>query len=168
MSQEAGGHRVQRIPPTERRGRVHTSSIKVAVYDPDITIDPRLTKLQESDFEVEWFSGTGKGGQHRNKHENSCRLIHIPTGIVQTSQTRSRQNSLNEAKKALLEKLDEMKRTATGSVLSEIRTSQMGSGERGDKIRTIRFQDNIVVNNLNGKKMTTDAYIKGNIDKIWD
>src|SRR3569833_578739 len=74
MDGEAGGHRVQRIPPTERRGRVHSSTITVAVLDPGASPEaPPL--LRDADLKVEWFGGTvGAGGQHRNKHENACRL----------------------------------------------------------------------------------------------
>ena len=80
---ESGGHRIQRVPPTERKGRVHTSTVTVAVMDP-ITVQAAIRS--ESEFVVEWFSGTGAGGQHKNKHMNSCRLTHKATSIIQLGQ----------------------------------------------------------------------------------
>ena len=96
LDNEAGGHRIQRVPPTERKGRVHTSSVTVAVIDPSISTDTSYTQIDDSDFSVEWFSGTGKGGQHRNKKKNSCKMTHIPTGIMETRQGRKRESNLRK------------------------------------------------------------------------
>ncbi len=82
---EAGGHRVQRVPLTERNGRVHSSTVTVSVL-PD-TVQGGPAPLSEDDLQVEWYSGSGAGGQHRNKHQNSVQLRHLPTGIVLTSST---------------------------------------------------------------------------------
>ena len=97
LDNEPGGHRIQRVPPTERKGRVHTSTVTVAVLDPSIA----QTAIQDRDLRVEWYSGTGAGGQYRNKHQNSCRITHIPTGIQATAQCRSRENSYTEARAAI-------------------------------------------------------------------
>lgn len=167
LAQEAGGHRFQRIPPTERKGRVHTSSIKVAVYDPNLEVDKKYFMTEDQHFKVEWFSGTGNGGQHRNKHQNSARVTHIPTGIIEARQGRSRENNLFDAKQALLARLQQAVDSARQQQLCSLRKEQMGSGERGDKIRTIRFQDNVVTNNINNTKMTTEQYMRGHIHKLW-
>ena len=96
------------MPPTERKGRVHTSTVTVAVIDPNVVVRKEYSMRDSKDFKIEWFSGTGAGGQHRNKHQNSCRIIHIPTGLKQESQCRSRQNSQQEAMSRLLWQLDQL------------------------------------------------------------
>ena len=121
----------------------------------------------DEDFRIEWFSGTGKGGQHRNKHQNSCRMIHIPTGLVQTAQTRSRQSSLLQAKKAILEELNNRVYNIHQETLKTLRTGQVGSGQRGDKIRTYRFQDNIVKDHMTEKTAPCDKVMAGNFDLLW-
>jgi len=167
LEQEAGGLRLQRVPPTEKRGRVHTSTVTVAVINPDIEIDERYSKRSDDDFRSEWFSGTGKGGQKRNKSQSCIRLIHIPTGIVETVQSRSRETSYSEAKEALLKQLDSAMKAEKYGTLSSVRKDQVGSGMRGDKIRTIRFQDDIVVDNRTGKRITAEEYMKGHMNKLW-
>ena len=128
LKKEVGGHRFQRVPPTERKGRVHTSSVKVALIDAKM----EKTEIRDSDLRVEWFSGTGKGGQHRNKHQCSCRLIHIPTGLVEVRQSRSRESNYQEARQALSNKLSLM----DNATLSQLKTEQYkesGSGQRDDQ-----------------------------------
>lgn len=160
---EPGGHRIQRVPPTERKGRVHTSTVTVAVIDPTV-VKPTYS---DSDFKIEWYSGTGAGGQNRNKVQASCRLTYIPLGIVQTAQTRSRTNSYEMAYKKLIEQLDSLHQAHHLSGTSTIRKEQVGSGMRGDKVRTIRFQDNTVVDHVTGKKMPANKYMKGGMIDLW-
>ena len=131
LENEPGGHRIQRVPPTERKGRVHTSTVTVAVVDPQVI----STVISEHDLEIEWFSGTGAGGQYRNKHQNSCRITHIPTGIVATAQCRSRENSYNEAMATIVNKVDNIVKTQYNNDVASNRREQVGSGMRGDKIR---------------------------------
>lgn len=142
---------------------MQTSTVTVAVTDPTIS----QTQWSEKDFKLEWFSGTGSGGQHRNKHQNSCRLIHIPSGTMQIAQTRSRENSYNEAKTKLVAALDEMDKSRHNSNVAIIRKQQVGSGERGDKIRTYRFQDNVVTNHNTGKTAPCDQVLKGKFNLLW-
>ncbi len=163
LDNEAGGHRIQRVPPTERRGRTHTSTVTVAIIDPTI---PQMS-LNDRDIQIEWYSGTGAGGQHRNKHQNSCRLTHIPTGITAISQCRSRQNSLDEAKTALEKKvIDTLYRDHKSSQASN-RKQQVGSGQRGDKIRTYRFQDDMVHDHRTGKHASCERVMKGQLNLLW-
>lgn len=155
---------MQRVPPTERKGRVHTSTVTVAIID-EIKTDIRIN---DSDLMVDWFSGTGCGGQHRNKHENSCRLTHIPTGITVTAQCRSRQTSLNEAKKAIVERVTVIHENGANSKVAFDRKKQVGSGMRGDKIRTIQFTHDNVVDHRTGKRITAKEYMRGQMNKLWD
>jgi peptide chain release factor 1 len=142
---------------------VHTSTVTVAVIDPTI----QKIEYKESDFKIEWFSGTGAGGQHRNKHQNSCRITHLLTGEVATAQCRSRQDSQNQAKSALLEQLKTKDYREFKSVLDSNRKQQVGSGMRGDKIRTYRFQDDIVKDHITGKQASVKQVLKGNFDLLW-
>jgi peptide chain release factor 1 len=119
------------------------------------------------DFKVEWYSGTGAGGQHRNKHQNSCRITHT-SGIVVTAQCRSRENSLNEAKTTILERLNKSSMGAAYQAESANRKKQVGSGMRGDKIRTYRFQDNTVKDHLTGRQAPADKVMSGNFQLLWD
>jgi peptide chain release factor 1 len=167
LDNEPGGHRIQRIPPTERKGRVHTSTVTVAVINPTVKRNTLADRREESDFKVEWFSGTGSGGQHRNKHQNSCRLTHIPTGLEQISQTRSRTSSQATAMSNLIVALDGLATTQHNNVVSKDRKEQVGSGMRGDKIRTYRFQDNNVTDHLTGKSAPCDKVMKGKFDLLW-
>lgn len=146
---------------------MHTSTVTVAVIDPNVKVDEKYSRRSDSDFRIEWFSGTGAGGQHRNKCQNSCRMIHIPTGLVQQAMGRERSSNLRDAKAALLEMLDEEVRKQRYGVLSSTRKEQVGSGMRGDKVRTIRFQDDTATDHNSGKRITATEYMKGHMDKLW-
>lgn len=165
LQNEAGGHRIQRVPPTEKRGRVHTSTVTVAVIDSEV--DCNSTSMPEHELQVEWYSGTGKGGQHRNKHQTSCRLTHIPSGIVATAQTRSRNNSYTLALQEVQKRLDESRRRSYTTAIATDRKQQVGSGMRGDKIRTYRFQDDAVHDHRTGKRCSASRVLRGNFDKLW-
>lgn len=155
------------MPPTERRGRVHTSTVTCAIIDPNVTVSDAFSRRDDADFRIEWFSGSGAGGQHRNRHCNSCRLIHVPTGIVETRQGRERASNLKSAKDAIIQTLNLARTDAGAVILSKERNGQIGSGMRGDKTVTIRFQDDQVTNHTNGKSMTATKYMKGFMDDVW-
>lgn len=124
-------------------------------------------EVKESDLRIEWYSGTGPGGQHRNKHQNSCRITHLPTGIVASSQTRSRKNSYEEAMSAINQRVKDGFKNKKLSEQSVDRKQQMGSGMRGDKIRTYRFQDDVVKDHNTHKSFTCTKVMAGNIDLLW-
>lgn len=167
LFQEAGNHRLQRVPPTERRGRVHTSSIVVAVLEAS-QFDVKQVSLKESDLKIEWYSGTGCGGQHRNKHQNSVRLTHIPTGILETAQCRSRADSLKQASDRLVERLQHASKRQAILTTSIERKRQMGSGQRADnKVRTYRFQDDIAADPRTDKKVNLSKVMGGYFDLLW-
>lgn len=166
LKNECGGHRIQRVPPTERKGRVHTSTVTVAIIDANnpVTID----SIPESHLRVEWYSGTGAGGQHRNKHQNSCRITHIPSGLVATAQTRSRQNSYNTAMQNIQETIDIQAKTQYNNSIASDRKQQVGSGMRGDKIRTYRFQDDVVKDHVTDKSASVKKVLAGNFNLLWN
>jgi peptide chain release factor 1 len=155
---------MQRVPPTERRGRVHTSTVTVAVIDYH---DNQKNIINPRDLEISWFSGTGCGGQHRNKHANSCRLRHIPTGFTTTSQTRSRVNSYSNALLALQVLIENQHAESQNNKHNHKRKIQIGSGQRGDKIRTIRFQDDAVQDHRTGKSLTAREFMQGKMNLLW-
>jgi peptide chain release factor 1 len=163
LDNESGGHRIQRVPPTERKGRVHTSTVTVAVIDESAP----LIKVLDADLKIEWYSGTGAGGQYRNKHQNSCRITHLPSGITAKAECRSRTNSLDQAKAAIQQRVDSETKRCYNSIIASDRKSQVGTGMRGDKIRTYRFQDDQVQDHLTGKRSTCSQVLKGNIDLLW-
>jgi peptide chain release factor 1 len=164
LSNEVGGHRFQRIPPTEKRGRVHTSSVIVYIEERE-EID---VEIDHKDLEISWFSGSGAGGQHRNKHQNCCRITHKPSGFMVTGQSyRNRPSNQKEAMKNLEQLLLDQKKEEQESSSSEMRT-RAGTGQRGDKIRTIRFQDDMAKDHRNYKKITASDYMDGKINKLWE
>ena len=165
LDNEPGGHRIQRVPPTERKGRVHTSTVTVAVIDR--MAETESATIPEIDLRVEWYSGTGAGGQHRNKHQNSCRITHIPSGVVATAQCRSRQNSFEQAMSAIQSAVDNQAKRSYNSNIANNRRQQVGSGMRGDKIRTYRFQDDRVHDHVSDITAKCSTVLKGNIDQLW-
>lgn len=136
----------------------------VAIVDP---LEIEAVEFDTAAFRVEWYSGTGAGGQHRNKHQNSCRITHLATGEIATSQCRSRENSLNEAKSAILSRLNKSQSSAAAESTSAIRKQQVGSGQRGDKIRTYRFQDGNVLDHVNNKRASINKVMAGNFELLW-
>jgi len=162
---ETGGHRVQRIPPTERRGRVHSSTVTVAVIEgrPDVS----RHAIAERDLKVRWFSGTGAGGQHRNKHQCSVELTHLPTGISRKAETRSRENSMRLAMESLQEAVSAGDAARDAARINTVRSGQIGLGMRADKRRTWRFRDDTVVDEVTGKSTSCSRAMRGRVDALW-
>lgn len=146
---------------------MHSSTVTVAVIDGERPLDAPCLQRRPEDFVVEWYSGSGAGGQHRNKHQNSCRIRHPPTGLVRSAQTRSRENSLADAMAALTGALDGMARDGASMATNAIRRAAVGSGERSDKRRTVRFQADQVIDHVTGRTMTVGDYMKGRMNRLW-
>jgi peptide chain release factor 1 len=142
---------------------VHTSTVTVAVIEEGNF----LMNINDSDLKIEWYSGTGAGGQHRNKHQNSCRITHIPTGVMVTAQCRSRQNSYEQARSEIIERVMSSAKISYNKDIAKDRKVQVGSGMRGDKIRTYRFQDDKVQDHVTGKTASCEKVLKGNFDLMW-
>lgn len=139
----------------------------VSITDPTIQANDKYFQREDNDYRIEWFSGTGKGGQHRNKHKNSCRIFHTPTGLKQEKQGRKREANLKEAKSELNRRLDLLASQERASQLSSVKKAQIGSGMRGDKFRTYRFQDDIVTDHRTGKKAKCSKIMKGRFDLLY-
>ena len=156
------------MPPTERKGRVHTSTITIAAISDNHAVDCKYAQREECDFKVEWYSGTGKGGQHRNKVKTSCRVTHIPTGITQQAQTRSRENSLQQARAQLTKTLDSLYTHTLQQDINCDRSTMIGYGNRSERGRTYKFQHNMVEDHTSGKRTTCKQILRGHFDKLWD
>ena len=157
---EAGGHRWQRIPPNEKHGRVHTSTITVAVLPEPTEVDVRIAP---GDLEWSTCYGTGPGGQKRNKTESTVLLTHRPTGLqIRCESSRSQQHNRVAALALLRARLWARAHEKLTAERAQERRDQLGSGMRGDKRRTIRCQDGTVVDHVTGRRWELKAYLRGN------
>ncbi len=156
---EPGGHRFQRVPPTERKGRVQSSTITIAVL-PEPT--PTQVILRDVDLEFSTCRGSGAGGQHRNKTESAVQLRHLPSGLMVRCES-ERSQSLNKetAKHVLRARLWQTEQERVSGVRDDDRRRQVGSGMRGDKRRTIRVQDDVVNDHVTGRQWRYKAYARG-------
>jgi peptide chain release factor 1 len=147
------------VPPTEKRGRVHTSTITVAVLpEPPETV----VRLDERDLDETTMRGSGAGGQHRNKTDSAVRLVHRPTGIVVRAESERDQSQNRRTARAVLRaKLWELETSRASGARAADRRAQVGSGMRGDKRRTIRTQDDQVNDHVTGRTWRYKAYVRG-------
>ena len=165
LKHESGVHRVQRIPKTERSGRVHTSTASVAVLP---IVEAKEVNIGPNDIEVTFSRAGGPGGQNVNKVETAVRILHKPSGIVVASrEERSQYANREKAMDVLRAKLYEMEQTkATGSV-TDIRREQVGTGDRSEKIRTYNFPDDRITDHRIGKKWhNIEKILEGEMDPI--
>ena len=166
---ESGTHRVQRVPETESGGRVHTSTVTVAVLPEMETVD---VEINPADVEMQVFRSSGAGGQHINKTSSAVRLIHRPTGtVVECQQERSQFQNREKAMRLLCSRLYEQEREKVEGAYAENRKSQVGSGMRNERIRTYNFpQGRVTDHRLAGdvKNFAIDAVINGGLDPIID
>lgn len=162
---ESGVHRVQRVPVTEAQGRIQTSTATVAVLpeveDVEVNIDP-------SDLTIETCKSSGAGGQHVNKTESAIRLIHKPTGIViECQDERSQFKNRDKAMKLLRTKLFEMKQAEQDAKIASERRSQVGTGDRSERIRTYNYPQGRVSDHRIGLTLySLEDFLNGNIDEM--
>ena len=164
---ESGVHRVQRVPDTESSGRIHTSTATVAVLP---EVDDVEIEINPSDLKVDTFRASGAGGQHVNKTESAIRITHMPTGVIVECQTeRSQIQNRETAMKMLRSKLYEAELERQNSEQASARKSQVGSGDRSEKIRTYNFPQGRITDHRIGLSMyQVDEFLNGGIDEMID
>ena len=167
MKFESGVHRVQRVPETESGGRVHTSTVTVAVLPEMETVD---VEINPADVEMQVFRSSGAGGQHINKTSSAVRLIHRPTGtVVECQQERSQFQNREKAMRLLASILYDRERERVESEYGENRRSQVGTGMRNERIRTYNFPQGRLTDHRVGLTLyKQDAVMDGDLDEIID
>lgn len=164
---ESGVHRVQRVPETEAQGRIHTSTASVAVLiepeEVDLVIEPR-------DLRIDTYRSSGPGGQHMQKTDSAVRITHIPTGLAVACQDeRSQLKNKVKAMRILRAKLLDKKREEEIKKLSQARKSQIGTGDRSEKIRTYNFPDRRITDHrINFTTHRLEAVLEGDLDELSD
>ena len=164
FASEAGGHRWQRVPPTEKRGRVHSSTVTVVVLDPE---ESTAIEVRPEDVEEDFCRGSGKGGQHRNQTSTAVLLRHLPSGmLVRVDGGRSQHVNRQTAMALLRARLQAERSREAMSSREASRRAQAGSGMRGDKIRTVQVQGDVVVDHRRGTRMTYRRYARGFLEEL--
>ena len=167
LKYESGVHRVQRVPATENQGRIHTSTVTVAVLPEAEEVD---VEVNESDLRIDVYRASGAGGQHVNKTESAVRITHLPTGVVVAMQEeRSQHKNRAKAMKILRARLYEAQRAALHSTRSADRKSQVGTGDRSERIRTYNFpQGRVSDHRINLTLYKIERVMAGDLDEFVD
>ncbi len=167
LKYESGVHRVQRVPTTESQGRIHTSTVTVAVLPEAEEVD---VQVDEGDLRIDVYRASGAGGQHVNKTESAVRITHLPTGIVVTMQEeKSQHKNRAKAMKILRARLYEQQRAALHATRAADRKSQVGTGDRSERIRTYNFpQGRVSDHRINLTLYKIDRVLAGELDEFID
>ncbi len=167
LKYESGVHRVQRVPATESQGRIHTSTVTVAVLPEAEEVD---VQVNESDLRIDTYRASGAGGQHVNKTDSAVRITHIPTGVVVAMQEeRSQHKNRAKAMKLLRAKLYEAQRSSLAATRGADRKAQVGTGDRSERIRTYNFpQGRVSDHRINLTLHKIDRVMLGELDEIVD
>lgn len=164
---ESGVHRVQRVPDTESQGRIHTSTVTVAVLP---EVEDVVVEINEKDLKIDTYRSGGAGGQHVNKTESAIRITHLPTGIVvccqdERSQIKNRDKAMRVLKSKLFDKMQE----DANKEYSGLRRAQVGTGDRSERIRTYNFpQGRVTDHRINLTLYSLDTFMNGDIDEMLD
>ena len=163
---ESGVHRVQRVPETEAGGRIHTSAATVAVLPEAEEID---IEIRNEDIRIDTMRSSGAGGQHVNTTDSAVRITHLPTGLVVTSSEKSQHQNRAKAMQVLRSRLYDMERQKADSERSASRRSQVGSGDRSERIRTYNFpQGRVTDHRINLTLYKLDWVVEGDLDELID
>ncbi|MEG1581569.1 MAG: peptide chain release factor 1 [Clostridia bacterium] len=165
MKYEAGVHRVQRVPETENAGRVHTSTITVAVLPETTNVE---VDINENDIQIDTYRASGAGGQHVNRTDSAVRMTHIPTGlVVQCQDERSQIKNKEKALHWLKNKLYDYYKTIADKEYADRRKGQVGSGDRSEKIRTYNYPQNRVTDHrVNFTMYSLDRFLNGEMEDM--
>jgi peptide chain release factor 1 len=163
---ESGVHRVQRVPETEASGRIHTSAATVAVLPEAEDID---IEIRPEDIRIDTMRASGAGGQHVNTTDSAVRITHLPTGLIVTSSEKSQHQNRAKAMQVLRSRLYDIERQKLDSERSANRKSQVGSGDRSERIRTYNFpQGRVTDHRINLTLYKLDRMIEGDLDEMLD
>lgn len=165
LKYESGVHRVQRVPATESQGRVHTSTVTVAVLPEAEDVE---VEINEKDLKIDTFRSSGAGGQHVNKTESAIRITHLPTGLViECQDERSQIKNREKAMKVLKSRLYDFYQSQADKEYSEQRRAQVGTGDRSERIRTYNFPQGRVTDHRIGLTLySLDKFMLGDIDEM--
>lgn len=164
---ESGVHRVQRVPQTESSGRIHTSTVTVAVLP---EVNDVEVEINQSDIRIDTYRASGAGGQHVNKTESAIRITHFPSGIIVSCQDESSQHkNKDKAMRVLKSRLYKFEKSKLENDIAIDRKSKVGTGERSEKIRTYNFPQNRVTDHrIPGKNFNLEIILDGNIDSLFE
>ena len=168
LKYESGVHRVQRVPETESQGRVHTSTVTVAVLPEADEIELDLN--EEKDLKIDVFRSSGAGGQHVNKTSSAIRITHLPTGmVVECQDERSQHKNKDKALRVLRSRLLDQKQAEADSKIASERRSQVGTGDRSERIRTYNYPESRISDHRIGLTLyKLESILNGNLDEVID